>query len=68
MKSCRSPVVAAFVLMVLLIVGWMAGTAQAAALNQAHLDAAKIRVGIKPLEPFVFIDENGQPSGFSINL
>ena len=25
-------------------------------------------MGIKPLEPFVFIDENGRPSGFSIDL
>jgi polar amino acid transport system substrate-binding protein len=29
---------------------------------------SKIRVGIKRLEPFVFVDENGQPSGFSIDL
>jgi len=35
---------------------------------QEPTEDSKIRVGIKRLEPFVFIDENGQPSGFSIDL
>jgi hypothetical protein len=48
--------------------GWLTRAAQAAPFNQAHLDATKIQVGIKPLEPFVFIDENGRSSGFSIDL
>jgi hypothetical protein len=33
---------------VLLVGGWLTRAAQAAPLNQAHLDAAKIQVGIKP--------------------
>jgi polar amino acid transport system substrate-binding protein len=42
--------------------GW---TAQHA---QETPETAKIRVGIKRLEPFVFIDEDGRPSGFSVDL
>jgi ABC-type amino acid transport substrate-binding protein len=41
---------------------------QAAPLDQVHPDATKIRVGIKLLEPFVFIGEDVQPSGFNIDL
>jgi polar amino acid transport system substrate-binding protein len=68
MKSRRLPVVAAFLLTVLFTAGWVGRTVQAAPLNQAHTDSTIIRVGIKPLEPFVFIDEEGTPSGFSIDL
>jgi polar amino acid transport system substrate-binding protein len=68
MKSRRLPVVVICLLTVLFTAGWVGRTVQAAALSQAHLDSTIIRVGIKPLEPFVFIDENGTPSGFSIDL
>lgn len=68
MRLCRLPVAVIWLLVVSFTTGWMARAAQAAPLDQARPDAAKIRVGIKPLEPFVFIDENGQPSGFSIDL
>jgi polar amino acid transport system substrate-binding protein len=68
MKSRRLPVAAAFLLTVLFAAGWVGRTVQAASPNQAHLDSTKVRVGIKPLEPFVFIDEEGIPSGFSIDL
>jgi len=67
MKSCRLPVAAAFLLAVL-FAAWVASAAQAAGPDQARPDPPKIRVGIKRLEPFVFIDENGQYSGFSIDL
>ena len=68
MKSCRLPVAAAFLLAVLFAAAWVASAAQAAGPDQARPDPPKIRVGIKRLEPFVFIDENGQYSGFSIDL
>jgi polar amino acid transport system substrate-binding protein len=68
MKIRRLPVAAALLLTVLFAGGWVARTVQAAPLSQAHADSTKIRVGIKRLEPFVFIDEGGQPSGFSIDL
>lgn len=68
MKSCRLPIAVICLLSVLFAVGWQIRAAQAAPLNQAHPDPTRIRVGIKPLEPFVFIDEGGQPSGFSIDL
>jgi polar amino acid transport system substrate-binding protein len=68
MKFCRLPVAVVCLLTVSLTAGWMIRAVQAAPLNQAHPDATKIRVGIKTLEPFVFIDEDGQPSGFSIDL
>ena len=68
MKFCRLPVAAAFLLMVLFAAAWVASAAQAAGPDQAHPDPPKIRVGIKSLEPFVFIDENGQYSGFSVDL
>jgi len=68
MKSCRLPVAVICLLVLSFTVGWMVHAAQAAPFNQAHPDASRIRVGIMPLEPFVFIDEDGQPSGFSIDL
>ncbi len=68
MKFCRLPVAVISFLVVFFTAGWMVRAVQAAPLNQVHPDATKIRVGIKPLEPFVFIDEDGQPSGFSIDL
>jgi polar amino acid transport system substrate-binding protein len=48
--------------------GWVAYAAQATPSAQETPEAARIRVGIKQLEPFVFIDEDGRPSGFSIDL
>lgn len=68
MKSRRLPVTTAFLLTVLFAAGWVGRTVQAAPPSQAHTDPTIIRVGIKPLEPFVFIDEAGTPSGFSIDL
>jgi ABC-type amino acid transport substrate-binding protein len=68
MKSCRLPVVVICFLTMWFATGWNIRTAQSVPLNQAHPDAFKIRVGIIPLEPFVFIDENGQLSGTSIDL
>jgi polar amino acid transport system substrate-binding protein len=68
MKFCRLPVATAFLLTVLFAAGWVGRTVQAAPLKKAHTDSTILRVGIKPLEPFVFIDEDGTPSGFSIDL
>jgi polar amino acid transport system substrate-binding protein len=68
MKACRLPAAVVCLLMVLFAVGLRIHVAQAAPVNQAYPDPTKIRVGIMPLEPFVFIDANGQPSGFSIDL
>jgi polar amino acid transport system substrate-binding protein len=68
MKPRCLPVAVIFLLAVSITAGWMVRTVQAAPLSQAHPDATKLRVGIKPLEPFVFIGEDGQPSGFSIDL
>jgi len=48
--------------------GWAALASQAAPYLQEPSDAAKIRVGIKCFEPFVFINEDGQLSGFSVDL
>jgi polar amino acid transport system substrate-binding protein len=68
MKFCRMQVVGICLVTVLFAADWQIRAAQAAPLNRAHTDPTRIRVGIKPLEPFVFIDEDGQPSGFSIDL
>ena len=68
MKSCRLPVAAACFLTVLFAAGWVASAVQAAEKNQTHPDVPKIRVGVKRLEPFVFINEDGQLSGFSVDL
>jgi polar amino acid transport system substrate-binding protein len=68
MKFCRLPIALVSLWMVFLTAGRLTRVVQAASLNEPRSDDAKIRVGIKSLEPFVFIDENGQPSGFSIDL
>lgn len=49
-------------------VGWAVRAVQATPSIQEPAEATKIRVGIKRLEPFVFIDEKNQPAGFSIDL
>jgi polar amino acid transport system substrate-binding protein len=68
MRFCRLPIAVVCLWTVFLTAGGLARVVQAAALSQAHTDSPIIRVGIKPLEPFVFIDEDGTPSGFSIDL
>jgi polar amino acid transport system substrate-binding protein len=47
---------------------WAETTAPTTTPGQESLGAAKIKVGVNRLEPFVIIDENGELSGFSIDL
>jgi polar amino acid transport system substrate-binding protein len=46
----------------------LAGISSSQVLAQTPTPGRKIRVAIKPFEPLVFIDKDGTPSGFSIDL
>ncbi|MFM8320478.1 MAG: transporter substrate-binding domain-containing protein [Chloroflexota bacterium] len=68
MKRCRLPLAAAWFLLALFAARATAPAALAAPAPQTSPDPLKIRVGIKRLEPFVFVDEDQHPTGFSVDL